>query len=112
MPTTLTAVQNVVAQLAAVEQRVDLDVNQTIVTLNVIPSTVTLAVVTGGGTSSGGSAHTIMDEGSAMPAENNLDFVGAGVTVTDVPGSGSTRVTIPGTSPGANFLDMAIWGTD
>lgn len=44
----------------------------------------------------GGSGHTIADEGTPLAAEPTLDFAGAGVTVTDVPGSTKTLVTIPG----------------
>jgi hypothetical protein len=45
----------------------------------------------GGG---GGSAHVIEDEGTPLTARANLNFVGAGVTVTD--SSPDTVVTIPG----------------
>lgn len=44
----------------------------------------------------GGSAHTIKDEGSAMTQRANLNFIGAGVTVTDDAGNSETEVTIPG----------------
>jgi hypothetical protein len=44
------------------------------------------------------SGHVIQDEGSSLPARTNLNFVGAGVTATDVAGT-TTTVTIPGTAP-------------
>lgn len=49
----------------------------------------------------GGSGHTIQDEGSDMTARTNLNFVGAGVTVTDDAGNDATVVTIPGGSLGS-----------
>jgi len=42
----------------------------------------------------GGSGHTIQDAGSPMNARTNLNFVGAGVTVTDDAGNDQTDVTI------------------
>lgn len=113
MPTTL-EVHDTSIQVTSVAQIIEVDPNQTVVTVNVIPNVVQVDVIIGGagGGGGGGSAHVIQDEGSAMPAETYMSFEGAGVTVTDVPGISTTRVTIPGTSPGANFLDMAIWGTD
>jgi len=44
----------------------------------------------------GGSGHTIQDEGIGLTARTNLNFVGAGVTVTDEEGSNTTKVTIAG----------------
>lgn len=44
----------------------------------------------------GGSGHTIEDEGTPLTARTNLNFVGAGVTVTDDSGNSATVVTIPG----------------
>lgn len=44
----------------------------------------------GGGT----GGHTIQDEGVALTARTNLNFVGAGVTVTDDAGNDATKVTI------------------
>lgn len=41
-----------------------------------------------------GAAHTIFDEGSPLTQRSDLNFVGAGVTVTD--SAGQTLVTIPG----------------
>ena len=49
---------------------------------------------TAGGT--GGTGHTIRDEGTALAARASLDFVGAGVTATDNPAGDKTLVTIPG----------------
>jgi hypothetical protein len=52
---------------------------------------------TTGATGVGGAGgHIIMEEGTPLAAEPNLDFAGAGVTATDVPGSTKTLVTIPG----------------
>ena len=53
-----------------------------------------------------GSAHAVRDEGMGVAARPALDFRGAGVTVTDDPGTGATRVTIPG--GGASSLDPAL----
>jgi len=59
--------------------------------------------VSGGG--SGG--HVIQDEGTGLPQEPILNFVGAGVTVTD--GTGKTIVTIPGGGgAGLEILDTAL----
>lgn len=44
----------------------------------------------------GGSGHVIEDEGTPVAQQTNLNFVGAGVTVTD--SGGKTVVTIPGSS--------------
>lgn len=48
------------------------------------------------GTASGGSGHTIEDEGTPLTQRDTLNFVGAGVTVTDDSGNDTTIVTIPG----------------
>jgi len=48
---------------------------------------------TGGG---GTFYQTVEDEGSALPQEPILNFVGAGVSVADDPGGTRTNVTIPG----------------
>ena len=47
----------------------------------------------GGGSSAG---HTIQDEGSSLTARTNLNFTGAGVTVSDDAANDQTDVTIPG----------------
>jgi len=47
----------------------------------------------GGG---GGGGHTIEDEGTPLTQRTNLNFVGAGVTVTDDAGNDATIVTILG----------------
>lgn len=44
-------------------------------------------------TGGGGSGHTIEDEGIALTQRSTLNFVGAGVTVTDV--GGKTQVSVP-----------------
>ncbi len=46
----------------------------------------------------GSGGHTIQDEGTPQTARANLNFVGAGVTVTDDAGNNATVVTIPGGS--------------
>lgn len=43
-----------------------------------------------------GSGHTIQDEGTPLTTRANLNFVGAGVTVTDDSGNNATVVTISG----------------
>ena len=48
------------------------------------------------GSSGGGSAHVIQDEGTPLAARANLNFAGAGVTGTDDAGNNATLVTIPG----------------
>ena len=40
--------------------------------------------------------HEIQDEGVALPQRSNIDFTGAGVTVTDDSGNDKTVVTVPG----------------
>lgn len=59
----------------------------------VIPtdSIVLVSAIAGAGS---GSAHTIRDEGVALPDRTSLDFRGQGVTATDT--GGTSRVTIPG----------------
>lgn len=52
--------------------------------------------VTAGGGAGGSSGHTIQDEGSNLTARANLNFAGAGVTVTDDAANDQTDVTIPG----------------
>jgi hypothetical protein len=44
----------------------------------------------------GSSGHTVEDEGTPLTARTKLNFVGAGVTVTDDAGDDATVVTIPG----------------
>lgn len=48
--------------------------------------------------SGGGGGHTIQDEGTPLTQRTNLNFVGAGVTVTDDSGNDATVITIPGGS--------------
>ena len=59
-----------------------------------------LATIGSGG--GGGGGHTILDEGVILPAQPQLDFVGAGVTATDNAASSKTTVTIPGGGAGAD----------
>lgn len=58
------------------------------------------ALATAGGGGGGGSRHTIQDEGGALPDRSVMNFVGAGVTVTDA--GGKTVVTIPGGGGGGS----------
>ncbi len=53
-------------------------------------------------TSTGSAGHTIQDEGISLAARTKLNFVGAGVAVTDDVGNNATLVTIS-TSAGAGF---------
>lgn len=48
---------------------------------------------TGGG--GGGGGHVIQDEGVSLAQRSKLNFVGAGVTVTDDTGNDATVVTVP-----------------
>lgn len=52
-----------------------------------------------------GSGHTIQDEGTPLTQRVNLNFVGAGVTVTDDVGNDATVVTIPGGGGGVTDGD-------
>lgn len=56
-------------------------------------------VITG---SASGGGHTIQDEGTPLTQRTNLNFVGAGVTVTDDSGNDATIITIS-TSAGAGY---------
>jgi hypothetical protein len=49
-----------------------------------------------GGGEGGEGGHTIADEGTPLTQRATLDFVGAGVTVTDDEENGKTVITIPG----------------
>jgi hypothetical protein len=69
-------------------------------------NTVTIAA------SGGGSGHSIEDEGTPLTARSKLNFVGAGVTVTDDSGDDASVVTIPGGGGSASFVGIAKWGTD
>jgi len=51
-----------------------------------------------GATGEGGSAHIIQEEGTPLTARANLNFVGAGVTVTDDEGNNASVVTIHSSS--------------
>ncbi len=55
-----------------------------------------------GSSSSGGGGHTIQDEGISLTQRTKLNFVGAGVTVTDDSGNDASVVTIS-TSAGAGY---------
>lgn len=58
----------------------------------------------------GGSAHTIEDEGVALTQRAVLNFVGAGVTVSDDATAGETVVSIPGGGSGASFAPIITLG--
>lgn len=60
------------------------------------------AMPSGGGGGTGG--HTIEDEGSSLTARTSLNFVGAGVAVTDDSGNDRTVVTIDGGGAALSFL--------
>jgi uncharacterized membrane protein YgcG len=64
----------------------------------------------GGGSSTGGGAatgySTVEDEGTPLTLRDTLNFLGAGVTVTDNASTGATDVTIPG-SGGSGTADYA-----
>jgi hypothetical protein len=62
------------------------------------------------GTISGGSGHVIQDEGSPLTQRSALDFVGAGVTLTDDPVNDKTIVSISGGSGGTS--NIAIYDPD
>jgi hypothetical protein len=60
----------------------------------------------------GGSGYSIIQEdGTPFPPETIINFTGAGVTVTDNPGGGSTTVNIPGGSAGAYYQTMQAQGS-
>ncbi len=52
----------------------------------------------------GGSKHVIQDEGISLTARANLNFAGAGVTVTDDVGNDASLVTIPGGAGGSKHV--------
>jgi len=56
--------------------------------------------------------HVIQDEGTSLTQRSNLNFTGAGVTVTDNPASDQTVVTIPGGGGGgiAWRVGTTWWG--
>lgn len=57
-------------------------------------------------THAGGSGHSIEDEGTPLAARSKLNFVGAGVTVTDDSGDDASVVTIPGGAVVSNANDI------
>lgn len=70
--------------------------------LNIIGGTVSQSGDTVNVTVSSGGGHTIQDEGVPLTQRSNLNFVGAGVTVTDDAGNNATVVTVS-TSAGAGY---------
>ncbi len=54
----------------------------------------------------GGGGHTILDEGAVLPQRIKLNFIGAGVTVTDDLGNDQSIVTIPGGGAGSHKQDQ------
>ena len=54
----------------------------------------------------GGGGHTIEDEGTPLTDRSALNFVGAGVTVTDDAGNDATVVTIPGNGAAPLFANF------
>ncbi len=55
---------------------------------------------TASGVAASGVGHTIQDEGTPLTQRTNLNFVGAGVTVTDDAGNDATKVTITASGGG------------
>jgi hypothetical protein len=51
-----------------------------------------------------GGGHVVQDETTPLTARANLNFVGAGVTVTDDAGTDTTTVTVPGTAGGTGVI--------
>lgn len=62
-------------------------------------------------TSTGGR-HVIEDEGTPLTQRTNLNFVGAGVTVTDDPGNDATVVTILGGGSGGTNTEVPTPAAD
>lgn len=62
--------------------------------------------------SSTGGGHTIQDEGSDLTQRTNLNFVGAGVTVTDDAGNDATKVTISGGASAALNKETPVGDVD
>jgi len=61
------------------------------------------------GTGASVDGHLIKDEGIALPQRASIDFVGAGVTVTNE--AGGTQVEIPGASlPDGDYTDVQVSG--
>lgn len=90
---------NVTATVTSAD--ISADITTTDVTANVQAANVTVNIT--GGTN---SRHTIEDEGVDMADRQNLNFVGAGVTVTDDSANNRTIVTISGGGGGGS----AEWG--
>ena len=63
---------------------------------------------TNGTNGTNGAISQIQDEGSGLPVQPIIDFVGAGVTATN--GSGKTIVTIPGGPGGGNYQTVQSAG--
>lgn len=63
--------------------------------VEVVQAGVNVQTTTGDIAALGGGGHTIEDEGTPLTQRTKLNFVGAGVTVTDDSGDDATVVTIP-----------------
>ena len=63
--------------------------------------------ITSASNGTGGSGHTIEDEGTPLTARANLNFVGGNVTVTDDAGNDATVVTIPTPAGGGDVIGPA-----
>jgi hypothetical protein len=82
---------------------------------------VELAIVPGGdmlaalydtdldGQISGGSGHTVQDEGVDLTARSKINFKGAGVSAADNAGTGATDITIPGGNVDPWIPDTNTW---
>ncbi len=56
-----------------------------------------------------GGGHVIQDEGTDLPAQVNLNFKGAGVTVTNNPETGATDAEIPGATVDPWITSVDTW---
>jgi hypothetical protein len=107
MPTEV-AVHDYSIVVQQTEQLVQVDQNQTAITVNLVDNVVQVEVGSpGSGSTSGGSGHTIQDEGVALTQRSTMNFVGAGVTASD--SGGVTQINVPG---GADFVGTFKWGVD
>jgi hypothetical protein len=69
--------------------------------------------ISGTATGGAGGGHTIMDEGTPFSPRSNLNFTGAGVTVTDDLANDRTNISIPGGGGGitdGTYGDIVVSG--